>query len=889
MSQADPAPRLTAALADRYVIERELGAGGMATVYLAEDLKHKRQVAIKVLKPELAAVLGAERFVQEITTTAALQHPHILPLFDSGEADGFLYYVMPFIDGETLRDKLDRETQLGVDEAVKITTDVADALHHAHTQGVVHRDIKPENILLQNGRPMVADFGIALAVSAAAGGRMTETGLSLGTPHYMSPEQATAEKDISARSDQYSLASVLYEMLAGQPPHLGGSAQQIIMKIITEAPADVATLRKSVPPNVAAALATALEKLPADRFASAEAFARALGDRTFTRNLTFAGPPAASEPAAGSMRWRGIAAASLTLAIALGAVAGWALLRTGAGPRDTGLPPLAPMQMGGTLRNVAVAHDGSFIVYVASVNGSTQLWYQSLRSVEARAIPGTGEVGGTPRLSPDDTRVAFVSLGVLKVATLAGGTVSTIGEAQDPQGGEWLPDGTLFFGDRDGRLLRWIDPATGAEREIESAYCLHPQLIDATRVLCGGGSQKWAAVIDVDRPFDKLALRLRSDAPDAGAGVLLGAHFRLIDGRYLVYMSIDGTLMGTRIEDLDSLTVGRSVALVPLVRRSAYSGVGQYDLADDGTLIYVPGVNADIGRLVRVSRDGRLDTLPVPVAAFQRFSSSPDDQRIAAVIEGLREQELRVFDLNSGATEVYDAGFFVGAPAWSPDGGSLAYVKSDDPLTERLLVRELNAPGGPRELTALERGGGNQVSAWLTPERILLGSASTTVGAMLVDPTRTPAGIDSLPLNTFFGSISPDGQWIAYQSTGITGIQLQPWPAMDRRYLVDPDGTEPRWGRANELLYLTQYRTSGVSAAAINRARIEIGSTNPIGQRDVVARDPRFADTPGWSFALTASGDVIYLQSPSESLGHYVRVVPDWVAQMKRAVDEANR
>jgi eukaryotic-like serine/threonine-protein kinase len=201
--------RLTAALADRYRIERELGQGGMATVYLARDLKHDRLVAVKVLKPELAAVLGAERFVQEIKTTAALQHPHILPLFDSGEADGFLYYVMPFIDGETLRSKLDRETQLGVDESVKIASDVADALQYAHAHGVIHRDIKPENILLANGRPMVADFGIALAVSAAAGGRMTETGLSLGTPHYMSPEQATAEKEITGRSDIYSLATVL--------------------------------------------------------------------------------------------------------------------------------------------------------------------------------------------------------------------------------------------------------------------------------------------------------------------------------------------------------------------------------------------------------------------------------------------------------------------------------------------------------------------------------------------------------------------------------------------------------------------------------------------------------------------------------------------------------
>src|SRR5690242_816910 len=247
---------LTSALVGRYRIERQLGVGGMATVYLAHDLRHDRKVALKVLKPELAAVLGGERFVVEIKTTAALQHPHILPLFDSGNADGFLFYVMPFIDGETLRTKLDRETQLGVEESVRIACDVADALDYAHQRGVIHRDIKPENILLQNGRPVVADFGIALAVSAAAGGRMTETGLSLGTPHYMSPEQATAEKEISPRSDVFSLASVLYEMLAGQPPHLGGSAQQTIMRILTDTPRPVTEHRKSVPPNVEAALAT---------------------------------------------------------------------------------------------------------------------------------------------------------------------------------------------------------------------------------------------------------------------------------------------------------------------------------------------------------------------------------------------------------------------------------------------------------------------------------------------------------------------------------------------------------------------------------------------------------------------------------------------------------
>jgi serine/threonine-protein kinase len=195
----------------------------MATVYLAEDVKHHRKVAVKVLRPELAAVLGAERFVQEITTTANLQHPHILPLFDSGEADSFLHYVMPFIDGETLRDKLNREKQLGIDEAVTITTEVADALDYAHRHNVIHRDIKPENILLHEGGAIVADFGIALAVRAAGGERLTETGLSLGTPEYMSPEQALGDRDIDGRTDIYSLACVLYEMLAGEPPFTGPS------------------------------------------------------------------------------------------------------------------------------------------------------------------------------------------------------------------------------------------------------------------------------------------------------------------------------------------------------------------------------------------------------------------------------------------------------------------------------------------------------------------------------------------------------------------------------------------------------------------------------------------------------------------------------------------
>src|SRR5687767_7454927 len=286
--------RLTSVLAERYSFEREIGAGGMATVYLAQDLRHDRLVALKVLRPELAAVIGAERFLAEIKLTANLQHPHILPLFDSGAADSFLFYVMPFIEGESLRDRLRREKQLPVDEAVRIATEVASALDYAHRHGVVHRDIKPENILLHDGRALVADFGIALAASKAGGNRMTETGMSLGTPHYMSPEQAMGEREITARSDVYAVGAVLYEMLTGDPPFTGSTAQAIVARVVTESPRPLHPQRHTIPPHVEAAVLTALEKLPADRFATAAQFAEALANRSYASVTATAVSPAVS-------------------------------------------------------------------------------------------------------------------------------------------------------------------------------------------------------------------------------------------------------------------------------------------------------------------------------------------------------------------------------------------------------------------------------------------------------------------------------------------------------------------------------------------------------------------------------------------------------------------
>ena len=277
----DPIDRLKAALADRYPIDRELGRGGMATVYLAHDSKHGRRVAIKVLLPELAAALGAERFLREIEIAAKLSHPHILPLFDSGQVDGLLFYVMPHIEGESLRQRLDREKHLPTEEAVRLAQQIAAALDYAHRRDIVHRDIKPENVLLHEGHALVADFGIALAVRAAGGERLTGTGLSLGTPYYMSPEQAIGDRQIDARSDIYSLGCVLYEMLAGEPPFSGPTAQAVIARILTEQPRELRLVRENVSVALGRVVAKALARLPADRYVTAAKFSDAL-DRADT-------------------------------------------------------------------------------------------------------------------------------------------------------------------------------------------------------------------------------------------------------------------------------------------------------------------------------------------------------------------------------------------------------------------------------------------------------------------------------------------------------------------------------------------------------------------------------------------------------------------------------
>ena len=449
---------LRTSLGDRYRLERELGQGGMATVYLAEDLKHRRQVAIKVLRPELAAVIGAERFLREIQTIATLQHPHILGLIDSGEVNGTAYYVMPFVDGESLRDRLRREQQLPVSDAVRLATEVASALDYAHRHGVIHRDIKPENILLHDGGALVADFGIALAVSSAGvGSRMTETGMSLGTPNYMSPEQAMGERAITGRSDVYALGAVTYEMLVGEPPFTGPTAQAIVAKVMTADPAGLSAQRRSVPPAVEDAVLMALSKLPADRFATAAEFAAALNGHAVGSSVRPSSRPRAIAPV--RRPWLvpllgAVAALATTAAVVLGL----RLARRPAAPVDRfslDIPDLRVNFTGFYGISLAIARDGSRMAFVTRAGETvTRLAVRDRGDLEARLLPGT-EGGDAPFFSPDGRWLGFFAGAKLYKVAIAGGTPVLLADKAQVAlpSAVWLADGRIVYAGPDFKMM----------------------------------------------------------------------------------------------------------------------------------------------------------------------------------------------------------------------------------------------------------------------------------------------------------------------------------------------------------------------------------------------------------------------------------------------------
>ncbi len=793
------ADRLAESLADRYRIERELGQGGMATVFLAEDLKHDRKVAIKVLKPELAAVLGADRFVQEIKTTAALSHPHILPLFDSGVADGQLYYVMPYIQGETLREKLNRETQLGVDEAVKITTEIADALDYAHRNGVIHRDIKPENILLHDGRPMVMDFGIALAVSAAAGGRMTETGLSLGTPHYMSPEQATADKDITARSDIYSLASVLYEMLTGEPPHMGNSAQQIIMKIVTEDAAPVTRLRKSVPANVAAALAQALEKLPADRFDSAKAFADALTNPAFTGTLNTGAVPAAAR----RRQWM-IWAPTVVAAAAL-AVAAWSLTRTPAvlSSGQTVRFDLANVDASNDLMDISP--DGRTVLYGVTENGASHTYLRPLDSTAARPLPyaGTAEEG---TFSPDGKSVAIANdRQQVVIVPLDGGRPRDVVKTTLPAGMTWAPGRGLVLGMPAFSSKVWglsVVPVSGDSTVVVT----HPKpeaMHHDPQVIADGNTVLY---LDIHMQNRTAGYRAELGVGDLATNTWTNTGFGLdhivgVSGNILVYQ--DGrSLKAVRLDPKRHVPVGKPV-LVPDVPASVVNA----RMARNGTMAMA--LMSGAYRIALVDEHGvGTPLLPDTVQDLApRFS--PDGRKLAITYRGA-PFPVEVLDV---ATHTI-TGLPFNSPgrslAWSPDGrrvyranmgGSVSSLPADGSNGEEKFSSSM-ADGNGAPIAS--------VSASPDGKYLMLGTGYGTVGFNIM--TRALQGDTTLKpfvataANEGSPRFSLDGKWVAYFSdeTGKTEVYVRPFPGPGPKLQVSRGGgDQPVWASNDRLYYLS--------------------------------------------------------------------------------------
>jgi eukaryotic-like serine/threonine-protein kinase len=809
------------AVADRYHIERELGQGGMATVYLAQDLRHDRRVAVKVLRPELAAVIGGDRFLSEIKTTANLQHPHILPLFDSGAAGGSLFYVMPFIEGESLRDRLTREKQLPIADAVRIAMEVAGALDYAHRHGVIHRDIKPENILLHDGRALVADFGIALAASKAGGTRMTETGMSLGTPHYMSPEQATGEKEITPAADIYALGCVLYEMLTGEPPFTGPTAQAVVAKLLTSDPEPVTTLRKAVPPYVEAAVETALQKLPADRFQSAKAFGDALGD-------SLAGARTPSRRAAAA-RGAGRSQQSLYVMLALCALffvvalIGW-LRPRGAAETSRQRVVLWQYSLGQMLdpglareaTQATIAPDGSSIVYVDSGGGHLQL-LRKLRSASV-AAPIAGTEGAlSPFFSPDGHWIGFSTAdGSLKKVPIEGGGAVSLAHRSDPtySAAAWLDDGTIVYGggvglyavNADGGASRPLLPDTSRERATALTISALPGSRGVLYTACPDNCSIQSAihVFDLNGHSDRM---LVADA--AGAWYSPTGH--------LLYTDRAGGLYAVRF-DLDRL----SITSGPV---SVIDGVvpGSFTMTRSGTALYTTTTAAGTpAELVWVARDGSA----VPFDStwrgdFQYPALSPNGRTLAVSVRDGTTQ-LWVHRSDGARQRLTEEGTTNWRPAWSPDGKSIAFSSNrrGGPASRDVFnLYEVPADGSAPATLLLHHvfgiweGEFSPDGRWLLMRSDEQNNISHIYGRRLTgDTALVPLVVDTSI--SYQIALSPDGRWLAYcgYATGRAEIYVAPFPGMRPTRLVSRDGgSEPRWAHSGrELFYRSGSRFMAV-------------------------------------------------------------------------------
>jgi serine/threonine-protein kinase len=843
--------QLRGPLADRYRIERELGTGGMATVYLAEDLKHHRRVAIKVLKPELAAVIGAERFLSEIRTTATLQHPHVLALFDSGLAsvdghqstvDGrpstvdFLYYVMPFVEGESLRDRLTREKQLPIADAVRIATEVASALDYAHRHGVIHRDIKPENILLHDGSALVADFGIALAVSNTAGHRMTETGMSLGTPHYMSPEQAMGERDLDGRTDVYALGCVLYEMLTGEPPFTGPTAQAIVAKVMTATPEPVTTYRKTVSPAVEDAVLTALQKLPADRFASARDLAAALESSPSrpavqaSRRARHPGENRGERPSRRVGPW--LTWASLAVAAGAVAVAAWSRISAPVPPETRYAVALPRHQdlalvMQGT--HIAVAHDGSFMVYTGGDSLDGRLWIKPRNSLTATSIPGT-EGAYDPFISPDNREIGFFADRngrAMKIVTLAGGPPRSILQAPlGNSGAAWASDGYIYFDADRGGLQRVRPDGSGRETIVPLDTTQLETGIAWPQVLPGGRTVivRLRHANDLPTDFTIIAVRISNGERRTLA--------RAVSARYaagrMLFVTADGTLQSAPFSESKLALKGPLSAVLDNVRiAGTYSGV-DLDISDDGTLWYVAGQVGAGTQLIWVDRDGTerpVDPNWREDGEIRGVSLSPDGGAVALELSqvGSTGTDIWVKQLPAGPLSRLTTDPAPDSrPMWSRDARFIDYI-SERAHPMAIYRQPADGSGVPTiVMTAkydVTEATESPDGRWVVAKTSVASPGFGDIVAMEADRDSMARPIIQSPAMEASPALSPDGKWLAYVSTtsGMREVYVRPFPDVGSRvWPVSTDGgREPRWSHSGRELFFRSLSSQDMMVADI--------------------------------------------------------------------------
>jgi Tol biopolymer transport system component/tRNA A-37 threonylcarbamoyl transferase component Bud32 len=882
----DPLPHLTAALAEKYRIERELGQGGMATVYLAYDVRHDRRVALKVLRPELSAILGAERFLAEIKTTANLQHPHILSLFDSGEAAGLVFYVMPYVEGESLRDRLDRETQLSVDDAVRIAREVADALAYAHGQGVIHRDIKPENILLHGGHAMVADFGIALAVSRSDGGtRMTETGMSLGTPHYMSPEQAMGDKEITPKTDIYALGCVLYEMLVGEPPFTGPTAQAIVAKVMTAEVTSLSAQRRSVPDYVEATVLQALEKLPADRFGSAQDFLASLSGTMSTQSMSRSMSRA---PSAGP--WRRIAYAALGVAGVGVALAAWGMTRS---PAAGAVPSVAfrlsqdgrmAADYAGDVRPaLAISPDGLHLAYRAEDGGRRSIAVRDLGSVEARLLPGT-EGARDIVFSPDSRSLLFRQGTTLKRISISGTPpirVAEIGQSPQTYGLVWLPSDTIYYLIEASHSIYKVS-ADGNAPPVSTPL---PDSIGLLSELAPIPGTEWLLSSELGEARASTIVAVSSKTGEVRRLNGKGAGVRLLpDGRHLLLGKENNLLTLVAFDPKRLELSGPEIPVLDGVQGTV-TGLPTLGLSRTGTLLFITGREND-RTVVEVDRSGRVTPLMTEPAEYKDPRWSPDGTRIVVEIAQGVQGDLWIRDTRAGTQTRLTNGSENLYPLWTPDGRRIVFTSRRAGLAG-LWWQPVD---GGSEAESLQPGSEQDLRFPhdISPDgRTLLVRTNTAasgfdIGAMELKPNGEFRSVLATPENEGSPVFSPDGKWMAYTSdaSGTNEVYVTPWPNVGRRaQLSSGGGQEPRWNPQGGELF---YRTGDAMMAL--RLVEQDGLLAPV-RRDTLFSGAYFQQ-PRWPEYDVSQDGTRFLMIKRGSARQEIIVITGWAEQAVKKLAE---